>query len=332
MPIAGLGPRGESAASPLLLRIFDADAKEIADRRFRIAVVLHTTGSDWARQVLAGIASALGQHQAAIVDVIDCGFSAEEQVRTFKLLAESNVDAVVSIPIGNQDVTEAHRRIQQAGKKLILLDNAPTGLSPGADYVSVVSADNFGLGEMAAQLLSSHITADRPVGLLAFGADFYATREREIAFSKWMAKNRSELSIVHEKFAALSEVGAVIEGMLGRCPNLSGLFVVWDEPAMIAVDVLKSAGVGIAVTTVDLGNAAAINLATGSHIKGIAAQKPYDQGMTAATVALLALLGREIPSWVALPGIAVTTKNVIQAYQSVWHAPAPSVLLKDRSI
>jgi ribose transport system substrate-binding protein len=310
----------------------EADAEAIAERRFRVAVVLHTTGSDWARQLLAGISSALGQHQAAIMELVDCGFNAQEQVKAFNRLAESNVDVVISIPIGNQDVSEAHRRIQKAGKKLILLDNAPTGLSPGTDYVSVVSADNFGLGEMAAQLLSPYLPPDQPVGMLAFGVDFFATHEREIAFAKWMAKNRSQLTVVQDKFQSLADVSTVTAGMLSKHPNLSGLFVVWDEPAMIAVDVLSRAGSSIAVTTVDLGNAAATNLATGGNIKGISAQKPYDQGKATATVALLALLGREIPSWVALPGLAVAPENVIQSYQSVWHAPAPIALLKGQRI
>lgn len=332
MPIAGLGPRGESAASPLVLRVSEMDAQIIAERRFRVAVVLHTSGSDWARQLLAGIASTLGQHQAALIELVDCGFNAQEQIKTFHRLANSNVDAVISIPIGNQDVAEAHRRIQKARKKLILLDNAPTGLSPGTDYVSVVSADNFGLGEMAAQLLSSHLPPDRPVGMLAFGVDFFATHEREIAFTKWMAKNRPQLRIIQEKFPTLADVQIVTELMLKKHPNLSGLFVVWDVPAMIVVDVLKNLDSNIAVTTVDLGNAAAINMATLGNIKGIAAQKPYDQGKAAATVALLSLLGHEIPSWVALPGLTVTPENVIQSYQSVWHAPAPGILLKDHSI
>lgn len=329
MPIAGLGPRGESAASPLLLRISDVDAQEIAQRQFRVAVVLHTTESDWARQLLAGISSTLGQHQAAILELVDCGFNAQEQVKAFNRLAESDVDAVVSIPIGNQDVSDAHKRIQKAGKKLILLDNAPTGLSPGIDYVSVVSADNFGLGEIAAQLLAPHLPPGRPVGILTFGVDFFATHEREIAFAKWMAKRCSHLTVVQEKFESLEDVAAGTERILSKHPNLGGLFVVWDVPAMIAVDALSRVGSKIAVTTVDLGNAVATNMAKGEIIKGIAAQKPYDQGETAATVALLSLLGREIPSWVALPGLAVTSANVIQSYQSVWHKPAPSALLKD---
>ena len=42
----------------------------------------------------------------------------------------------------------------RAGKTLVLLDNAPSGLRPGVDYLAVSSADNFGLGAIAAELAS----------------------------------------------------------------------------------------------------------------------------------------------------------------------------------
>ncbi|NKB16217.1 MAG: substrate-binding domain-containing protein [Sphingomonadales bacterium] len=235
-------------------------------------------GSDWARQLMAGMSSALGQYQAAIVEVVDCGFSADEQIRAFNRLSESQVDAVVSIPIGNQEVAEAHRRIHRAEKKLILLDNAPTGLSPGTDYVSVVSADNFGLGAIAAQLLFPHLPPDRPVGMLSFGVDFFATHEREIAFAKWMARNCPHLTVVQEKFLSLADVGAVSERMLEKYPQLSGLFVVWDEPAMIVVEILRH------ILLFHRGDhrrpwqCRCNQHGDGANIKGIAAQKPYDQG------------------------------------------------------
>ena len=117
---------------------------------------------------------------------------------------------------------------------------------------------------------------------------------------------------------------------LEKKENLAGLFVVWDEPAILAAKVLEQLRFSIPMTTIDLGNAAAINMAKGGVIKGIGAQRPYDQGKAAATAALLALLGRQLPSWVALPGHAVTQDNVVEAYQMVWHTPAPPELIKVR--
>lgn len=53
---------------------------------------------------------------------------------------------MISLPVANAKVADAHARVSAAGIKLVLLDNVPTGLLPGKDYVSLVSADNFGLG------------------------------------------------------------------------------------------------------------------------------------------------------------------------------------------
>lgn len=332
MPVTGLGPRGEAAASPLLLKLSEHDSAEAMARRFSIAVVLHTTRSDWARQQLAGIASLLGQHQAAIVDVVDCGFDAITQVKAFEGLIRSRVDAVISIPVDIKEVADAHRRVHQAGKKLILLDNAPIGLSPGTDYSCVVSADNFGLGQIAAQLLSPQVGDGATVGMLTYGVDFFATHEREIAFTRWMASNRPSTRVTEAKFNKLLDVADATRALIKQEASLAALFVDWDEPAAIVIDVLSGLGSNMAVTTVDLGNAVAINMAHGGNIKGIAAQKPYDQGKAAASATILALLGRNLPSWIALPGISVTRDNVIEAYQSVWHMPAPRELLITRVV
>jgi hypothetical protein len=81
---------------------------------------------------------------------------------------------------------------------------------------------------------------------------------------------------------------------------------------------------------IDLGNDAAIEMAGGGLIKGIGAQQPYDQGAAAATATLMALLGQQPLPWIALPGLAVTPENVVEAYQVVWHSPAPPALMKAR--
>ena len=84
------------------------------------------------------------------------------------------------------------------------------------------------------------------------------------------------------------------------------------------------------VTTIDLGHEAVLELAGGGFIKGIGAQQPCGQGVAVAKMAILALLGRQPPPWVALPVLAVTPENVIEAYETVWQAPAAPDLLKAR--
>lgn len=332
MSITGLGPHGERAVPANQVTVSEADAEVARHRRFSVAIVLHTTVSDWAKEELAGMVMTLGRYAAAVVEVVDCGFDADEQVAALNRLANEPVDAVVSIPIGSDSVAEAHRAIPAAGKKLILLDNAPIGMLPGADYVSVVSADNFGLGQIGAQLLSPHAPKGGTVGILAYGVDFFATHEREIAFRKWMGAHRPDLTLVRGKFPDVSRAEVTTAGLFERHPEIAGLFAVWDVPAIAAAAAIRSAGRTIPMTTVDLGNEVAAELANGELIKGIAAQLPFDQGIAAGVATILGLLGREPPPWIALPGLAVTTDNMVEAYQVIWRAPAPADLIKARRI
>ena len=327
MPIAGLGPHGERAALPERLELSDEVIDCVRKKRATVATVLHTSTSDWAKQLLAGITSTLGRYGAAVVDVIDCNFSSDTQVKALGRLMREAPDAIISLPVGNIAVAHAHRSVARSPIKLILLDNAPSGLLPGTDYVSVVSADNFGLGQIGAELLSPHIPAGGTAGILAYATDFFATNERCIAFRKSMEANRPDVSLKQVKFWEIARAGAAVVEFLGANPDVGGLFAVWDGPAMEAVAAMRSAGIAVPLTTIDLGNDAAIELASGDIIKGIGAQQPYDQGVAVAKATLLALAGQQPPPWVALPGVSVTARNVIETYQLIWHTNAPSKLI-----
>jgi ribose transport system substrate-binding protein len=322
-PVAGLGPHGEFAASVDQLHVTEHDADRARKRGFSVAVVLHTTRSDWSRQQIAGIRDTLDTYGATISEVFDCSFSTEHQIEILAELAQRRPDSVISIPVHNALTADAHRSIAEAGIKLVLMDNAPIGLIARKHYVTVVSADNFGNGQIAAELLSPSLPHGGVAAVVGFGVDFFVTNEREIAFRKWMGDHRPDVRIRHEEFVHVDAAGEVAERLATGTPTADGIFVAWDVPAMHVVRALHELARSIPVTTVDLGLDAAIELGRGGLIKGIAAQRPYDLGVAEATAAIMALVGDEPPPWVVLPGFAVTQANVIAAYESVWHAEAP---------
>jgi ribose transport system substrate-binding protein len=328
MTIAGLGPHGERASAPERVLLLPEDMSRARAAGLRVAIVLHTLASDWAKQQLAGIIGTLGDFGVAVIDVVDCGFTPEVQIEALDRLIREAPDAIISLPVANAKVADAHARVSAAGIKLVLLDNVPTGLLPGKDYVSLVSADNFGLGKMAAEGLSPHMREGADVGVLGYDADFFATNEREIAFVKWMRINRPDLRLHAARFPSLSEAAATTRNLIDAWPDMVGLFVVWDTPAIAAAQAIEAAGRSIPIATIDLGRDAAIGLAAGAPIVAIAAQQPFRQGQTAASTTVTALLGRMAPAWVALPGIAVTPANVVESFQTVWRSPAPREVLK----
>jgi ribose transport system substrate-binding protein len=65
-------------------------------------------------------------------------------------------------------------------------------------------------------------------------------------------------------------------------------------------------------------------MASGGFIKGLGAQRPYDQGVTEALLAGYGLLGKKAPEYVALPALPVSKDNLLVSWQAVYHADAPA--------
>lgn len=328
--VKGLGPHGERPASVDTISL-NAEALATArERGFKVGIVLHTTQSDWSKRQIDGIKSALSEARAEILEIVDCSYDPQVQVDALTRLAKSKPDAVISIPLGSRMVADAFRQISAAGIVLVLLDNSPSGLLAESDYVSVVSCDNFGLGQIAARLLAQSIPLGGKICVLTYDLDFFVTTQRDLAFCTWMRKERPDIHLSHVKFRSPDRVTGIVEDYLGSHPDLSGMFIVWDEPAIAAMPVIEARLPGLAVTTVDLSQAAAHRLVQGDVLKGVAAQRPYEQGRTAALVALLALTGNPVPPWIALPGIAVTADNVAEAYKHVGGTPASPAIMAEK--
>jgi ribose transport system substrate-binding protein len=324
--ILGLGPHGERPSPAERVTLRDVDPDRVRRAGFRVGITLHTTRSDHARQHMAGLVATLGRFGVAVAEVVDCAFDARIQARALERLAKARIDAVVSLPLPGVDVAEAHRKVSAAGCRLILIDNSPASLLPGSDYACLVSADNFGLGEIAARLLAPHVKPNRCVGLVSYKLDFFASAQREIAFRRWLETNRPDLSIHTIKFSRPGEVATALSKALETGSDLAGLFVVWDTPAREALAALARLGRIMPLSTVDLGADIAIALASG-RVQGVAAQRPYDQGVTTGLATVAALLALDLPPWVALPAMEVTRENVIAAFQAIWHRPAPHALI-----
>ena len=328
MTIVGLGPHGEPAAAPERVTLLPQDIAAARARHLRVAVVMHTVQSDWAKHLIQGIVAVLGDCGAIVMETVDCDFSPHLQIAALDRLRGERLDAIISLPVDNAVVAEAHKRVSAAGIKLVLVDNAPTGLLPGKDYVSLISADNFGLGKMAAELLARQLPENAKAGLIGFDADFFATNERELAFARWMEINRPDVGLTTTRFKAVASAGEATAHMLDANPDLAGMFVVWDTPCVEVLSTLTTRDMAIPVTTVDLGQEVSISLAAGGPVIGISAQQPLLQGQAVARTTITTLLGRGCPEWVALPGLAVTRETVAESYQTIWRTPAPREILR----
>lgn len=323
--IKSTGPDGETAESAKILQLTPEELEQIRNGKYTAAIALHYAGNDWSTAQVKGLEDAFARMGIEIIAKTDANFKAEKQVSDIETIIAKKPDILVSIPVDAVSTAEAYKKAAESGTKIVFMDNKPNGLIHGQDYVSVVSADNYGNGVEAAHIMARAINGEGEIGVIFHDADFFVTRQRTEAFEKTIAEQYPNIKIVERGgIEGPNDGEKVASALLTKNPNLKGLFAVWDVPAEGAMAAARNAGRNdLVITTIDLGTTVALEIAKGGLIKGLGAQLPYDQGVAEAILAGYALLGKETPPYVAVPALPVTKDNVLEAWETVYHSPAP---------
>ena len=326
------GPQGESPTAASEVMLTEEELAEIQGMGATAAIVMHYSGDDWSAAQIAGLRDQFGKMGIEVIAETDAGFQPETQVSDIETILARNPNIIVSIPTDPVATASAYRQAVEQGVKLVFMDNVPQGFTPGEDYVSVVSADNYGNGIVSAHLMAEALGGEGQVGIVYFSADFFVTQQRHDAFKATIEENYPNIEIFEEQGIAAPDFAGqadqVASAMLTRNADLDGIWAVWDVPAEGVINAIRTAGRenDVVVTTIDLGQNVAISLAQGGIVKGLGAQRPFDQGVTEAILAGYGLLGKEAPPFVALPALPVTQENVLEAWQQVYHQDPPQAL------
>lgn len=325
--IVGKGRNGETPASVDSLKLTDAEKDKVRAGKFKIGVAMMSMDLDWSRLQVQGITKMADELGMEIVGVTDGQFKVAKQISDIENLITLKPDVIFSLPVDDVATTEAYKKVSAAGIKLVFIHTPALGLQYPGDYQSVVGPDNQGNGEIAAAALSKYIPQDGVAGVVDFGVTAFSQNERTKRVNAWFEENRPDVTIKTVTFTDTNNVGSVAANFVTANPDVKGLYVVWDSPAMQAVSSLRSAGVTIPITTIDLGTENAVELASGGYIKAIGAQTPYEQGVAEVQAAAGILIGKQVPAWITLPALAVTPGNVLTAYKQVFQADPPKELL-----
>jgi len=325
------GPNGESPTGASELVLSDAELAQIKDMKAKAAIVMHYAGNDWSSAQIAGLKSQFEKMGIEVVAVTDANFKPEKQVTDVETVLALDPDIIVSIPTDTVATSAAYKAAAAAGVKLVFMDNVPADMKQGEEYVSVVSADNYGNGVTAAHLMAKYIGSEGKIGVIYHEADFFVTAQRYQAFMKTITDNYPNIEVVEEQgitgpdFAGDAE--KVASAMMTKYADLKGIWAVWDVPAEGVLAAARAMGrEDLVITTIDLGLNVAVEMAKGGMIKGLGAQRPFDQGIAEATLAGYGLLGKAAPEYVALYMLPVEKDNLLEAWDTVYHAAPPADL------
>ena len=331
--IRSTGPNGETAVNADTLSLTDEQKEEIRGMGLTAAISMHYGGNDWATAQIQGLTDTFEDLGIELLTTTDANFSAEQQVSDIENIMTLDPDILISIPVDATASADAYMRAAEAGITIVFMDNCPVGMTAGEDYVSVVSADNYGNGCIAAEILGETLGGEGDVGMVYYDADFFVSNQRDQGFKDTMAEKYPDINIVTEQ-GFTDENGCSEQGdaILTQYPNIDGIYASWDIPMEGVLSSVRAAAMEgqIALSTIDLGNNIALEIANGT-VAGLGAQMPYDQGVAEATLAAMSILGEECPSYVAVPAKRVDSENVLDAYKDVYHVDAPDWLVSAKN-
>ncbi|MBX4893276.1 substrate-binding domain-containing protein [Rhizobium bangladeshense] len=321
------GPSGESPSPAADVKLSDEDLDKIKSMNATAAIVMHYGGNDWSRAQINGLQTQFKAMGIKVIAVTDAGFKPEKQVADLETIMAQKPNIIVSIPTDPTATAKAYKAAADAGVKLVFMDNVPAGFKAGTDYVSVVSADNYGNGVASAHLMAKALNGEGEIGVVFHAADFFVTKQRYDAFKATIASDYPKIKIVAEQgiggpdFSGDAEKAA--SAILTSNPNVTGIWAVWDVPAEGVIAAARNAGRDdLVITTIDLGENVAISMAQDSFVKGLGAQRPFDAGVVEAKLAGYALVGKQAPAFVALPALPVTRDNLLDAWKTVYSTEA----------
>ncbi|MDP9907269.1 substrate-binding domain-containing protein [Arthrobacter bambusae] len=322
--LIGLGPNGEKPALTSDVKLTAEQTAKVRAGKFKVGISMQTMDIDFAKVQTTVLKKTFEENGVQVIGITDAQWKAEKQIGDLENLIQQKPNGILGVPVDDVATAAAFSKVGQSGMKLVMIDQVPKGLKYPTDYQASVQADGKGNGQVAAEMLASRIPKDGTMGMVNFGNDIFATNERTKGAKEWLAKNRPDIKIKETAFSDPAKAGQVGGDFVTANPDIKGLWVVWDAPALEVISALRGQGANIPVATIDLGQQLTAEIAQGADIVGVGAQRLTDQAKAEANAMMLALIGESTPSYIAAPALAVTKSNLTDSFKIVFDAPAPS--------
>lgn len=321
------GPFGERSADPCSLQLTATEKAQIIEGKHTAAVSFHFTGFAFDNLFMRGLLDVFQPLGINIIAITDAHFDPVLQGRQLESFSHLQPSIVIGLPADDTLTAEPFRNLIEISK-LIFLDHVPQGFTP-KDYVTCVANNNREYGRYAAQALVErmHRNGYTNVGMLMRGGQFFSTHQRDTS-AEQLFSERDDINLVDISYFEFEHnVYKATLDLMRRHPEINGLYVSWEGPAMEALRALRELGRNdVIISTCDLEYNSAMVFARKGMIQCINAQKPVELGRAAAMAAAISLLGRNVPSYIAVEPVRVTHTNLLKVWKEIYKENAPAEL------
>lgn len=325
---ATLGPKGETGVPMTDLSVSPDEITTLQGGGHSAALLWHISG-DFTTALSQGVKDRLGEFGINVVAESDAGFDDAQQAAQVETAMALHPDLVITLVVNPVSGAAAFQKVVEAGAKLVLLSNVPEGYAAGQQYVGTVSDDFFAMGRAAADQMGKALGGTGKVGYIFHDATYYVTNQRDQAFKTVIGQCFPGIEIVAEAGITDPAKGQEIAAaMLLQHPDITGIYVTWDQPAEGVVAAIRDAGrTDVKVVTMDLGANNDLDMAQGGSVAGKAIELTYDAGVALANMGAYGLLGKEAPAFVMAPALEVDKSNLADAYRQAWKVDPPQAIL-----
>ncbi|MDR1953821.1 MAG: LacI family DNA-binding transcriptional regulator [Clostridiales Family XIII bacterium] len=322
------GPSGEIATVPEKIIPTDAEIERLRSKGYKIGISFHYSGTEWIRLHERAIRNTMYKFGIDIASVVEAHFDPELQIAQLDGLMMQNLDAIISLPADDSVTISKYKEIADR-TKLIFLGVLPDGFDSDS-YSAVVSVNEKENGQNAGKILGNYFRGKRDVkvGMITYGAPFFATKQRDGAVEQILVENYNNIEIIaHEYFYHYGDAYEVCKTMMRQYPEIEGLYVSWERPALGVIKALEQLDrTDVSLVTVDLDYRIASYLAKNEIVRGISAQRPYEQGEAAAIATANALLGKKNGKLIGVRPQIVLAQNLSRVWAEIMHSNAPNFI------
>jgi ribose transport system substrate-binding protein len=313
-----VGPNGEPS-TPVsdIPPLTDGEIAQIAEGDYSAALLWAGAGT-WYNALTKGAEERFAELGIDIVARAEADFDPARQQTDVETAMALQPDIILTLPVDPVAGGQAFRPAVDAGTKLVFVDNGIDGYVPGQDYVSIVTGDHFGMGKLAAELMSDAIGESGQIGYIFHDAEYYVTNNRDAYFKAAIEQLHPDIEIVAEQgFTDEGSTQEIAAAMIAQNPDLDGIYVAWSAAAQGVIAALREAGKpDVKVVAYDLDATNDLDMAQCGNMYGVSLDWPYLEGKVMADLAAKALLGQEVPPFVTVEAQSMTRDNLAETWQS----------------
>jgi ribose transport system substrate-binding protein len=306
------------------------DIKKIQEGNYTAAICMHYMGAIWPQMQVAGIKKACEALNIEILTITDPKFKAEQQVADIESAIGLNPDILLIKSVADTAIIEVEKKAAAQGIKVVAIDTVANELIESGDVLGLCQADNYTFSQLAAEKICEAINYDGEVVMLNFKYPIFHTNLRSEAARDTFAKYPDVEVVAEQGMGSEEEAATVMESLVVAHPNLDGVWAAWDSPAYAALAVAKNLGkTNIVGSGPAVATDSAYSMVTDGMYIGGSCDLPYDMGITEVLMGAAALLGKDVPEYVAVPVVKLEKENLKEVWEFAYHEPLPKQIAKE---